>query len=218
MKTRIIPVTMIVQNCCLMWCDATRKGVVIDPGGDHADILSAIDQENVSVEKILITHGHIDHAGNAAALSRALGAPIWGPHKDDQFLIDALPTQAAMYGISGAEAFTPALWLNEGDSITFGDEVLTVIHAPGHTPGHLVYFNERSRFAVVGDVLFSGTIGRTDLPRGNFEDLTASIKNKLFVLGDDVRFLPGHGRSGTFGDERLHNPFVGINAGGVKGE
>ena len=209
MKFRIIPVTPFEQNCTLLWCEKSRRAAVVDPGGDVPEILAAIAEEGVTVDKLLLTHGHIDHAGAAAELARKLSVPIEGPHTEDAFLLEALPGQAQRYGFPPAESFIPSRWLNDGDSVQIGEEVLTVLHTPGHTPGHVVFFSPTARLALVGDVLFRGSIGRTDFPRGDYNTLIASIRKKLFPLGDEVAFISGHGPMSTFGDERRSNPFVG---------
>lgn len=206
---RTIPVTPFEQNCSLLWCDATGRAAVVDPGGDIERILAAVREEGVQVEKILITHGHIDHAGGTAALARQLKVPVEGPQEEDRFWIQGMPQQSRMFGFPDVEAFEPDRWLNDGDTVSMGNETLQVIHAPGHTPGHVVFFHAPSRLAIVGDVLFAGSIGRTDFPRGDHATLIASIREKLFPLGDDVIFLPGHGPRSTFGDERADNPYVG---------
>lgn len=209
MQFRIIPVTPFQQNCSLLWCDQTLKGAVVDPGGDLEAIESAVARFGVGVEKILLTHGHIDHAGGTAELKRRLGVPVEGPHRDESFWIDQLPQQSLMFGFPRAEAFEPDRWLEDGDEVSFGNVRLEVIHTPGHTPGHVVFFERGARIAVVGDVLFQGSIGRTDFPRGDYDSLIRSIREKLWPLGNDVTFIPGHGPLSTFGDERESNPFVG---------
>lgn len=209
MKYAIIPVTPFVQNCSLLVCDQTSSGVVIDPGGDIDRILRVAEKGSVTIEKVLLTHGHLDHASAAGMLSKRLGVKIEGPHEDDLFLLQNLPQQAKAYGFPPVdETFVPDRWLHEGDTVTFGKQTLEVLHCPGHTPGHIVFFHRAGKFAVVGDVLFAGSIGRTDFPRGNHEDLIRSIREKLFPLGDDVEFIPGHGPNSTFGHERMSNPFV----------
>jgi glyoxylase-like metal-dependent hydrolase (beta-lactamase superfamily II) len=208
MKAFIIPVTPFVQNCSLLCCEATAKAAVVDPGGDLERILEAVQRAEVTVEKILVTHAHIDHAGGVAELAERLQIPIEGPHRDDQFWIQALASQNQMFGLSGARPFTPDRWLSQGDSVRFGDIELTVRHCPGHTPGHIIFFHAASRLAVVGDVLFQGSIGRTDLPKGDYKTLIQSIRQQLWPLGDDVTFIPGHGPTSTFGEERRNNPFV----------
>lgn len=211
MKAAIIPVTAFQQNCSLLWCENTMKGAVIDPGGDLDVILDEAKTHKVEIEKILITHGHVDHAAGTAELKRRLGVPIEGPHQDDTFLIDQLPADSVEWGFPEAETFSPDRWLENGDQVTVGEMTLDVYHCPGHTPGHVVFFEPVTNVAFVGDVLFNGSIGRTDFPRGNHADLIRSIKEKLWPLGDDVTFVPGHGPASTFGEERRSNPFVGDN-------
>jgi len=209
MQFEIFPVTAFQQNCSLVICPLTQRAAFIDPGGD-IDHLEAVAREaNVTIEKILLTHGHIDHCGQAGLLARQLGVPIEGPHRDDQFWIDQLKTQGMMFGMPGAEGFEPDRWLEDGDTVCVGEEVMSVIHCPGHTPGHVVFVHPKNRLAFVGDVLFAGSIGRTDFPRGNHQQLIDSIRKKLFPLGDDIEFVPGHGPMSTFGEERRSNPFVG---------
>lgn len=188
------------------------QGAVVDPGGDLDRILASAAQLGVSIVRILLTHGHIDHAGGAAELAAHLGVPIEGPQQEDRFLIDKLPQQGEMYGLGKITAFTPDRWLNDGDTVSFGKVTLGVLHCPGHTPGHVVFFNAPARLAIVGDVLFQGSVGRTDLPRGDHATLIGSIRTKLWPLGDDVSFISGHGPMSTFGEERLDNPFVGDGA------
>jgi glyoxylase-like metal-dependent hydrolase (beta-lactamase superfamily II) len=208
MKFRVIPVTPFEQNCTLLWCEKTRHGAVVDPGGDVPKILAVIAEEGVTVDKLLITHGHIDHAGAAAELAEKLNVQIEGPHAEDAFLLDELPGQSQRYGFPLAASFVPCRWLKDGDSVQIGEETLEVLHTPGHTPGHVAFFHPAANLALVGDVLFSGSIGRTDFPRGDHGALIASIREKLFPLGDDVAFIPGHGAMSTFGNERRSNPFV----------
>ena len=217
MRASIIPVTPFAQNCSLVWCSRTGAGAVIDPGGDLDKVLAAAGKENVRIEKILLTHAHIDHAGGAAELARTLGIPIVGPHPGDKFWIDGLPEQGKMFGLGRCDTFEPDQWLDEGDRVAVGDVELEVRHCPGHTPGHVVFFNPQQRVAFVGDVLFAGSVGRTDFPGGDYDTLIRSIRDKLFALGDDVRFVPGHGPISTFGDERRTNPFVGDAAVGSRG-
>ncbi len=212
LRYQIIPVTPFEQNCSLLWCDETRRGAVIDPGGDVARILSAIEKSGVTLERILVTHGHIDHAGGVAELSERLSLPVEGPQQEDRFWIDNMPQQAQMYGFPNVRSFTPDRWLAQGDTVRFGNVELQVLHCPGHTPGHVVFFNDAARLAFVGDVLFKGSIGRTDFPRGDFDSLINSIRVNLWPLGDDVTFISGHGPSSTFGEERLTNPFCGDDA------
>ncbi len=213
MKYRIIPVTAFQQNCTLIWCEETLKAAVVDPGGDLERIQSAVASEGVQVEKILLTHGHIDHAGGTAELARTLGVPVEGPHKDDKFWLDALPQQAQMFNFPAAGLFTPERWLEDGDKVTVGNESLSVLHCPGHTPGHVVFYQPAAKLALVGDVLFQGSIGRTDFPKGDHATLVRSIREKLFPLGDDIAFIPGHGPMSTFGQERATNPFVSDHRG-----
>lgn len=208
LEFKIVPVTPFAQNCSVLWCTETMKAAVVDPGGDIERIEGAVAEAGVTVEKILLTHGHIDHAGATAELARTLDVPIEGPQKEEAFWIDQLAEQSRMFGFPPVENFTPDLWLNEGDQVTVGNVTLDVIHCPGHTPGHVVFFDPQSRLAVVGDVLFAGSIGRTDFPRGNHAALIGAIKGKLLPLGDDVRFIPGHGPMSTFGVERRSNPYV----------
>lgn len=211
MKFRVIPVTPFEQNCTLLWCEKTLHAAVVDPGGDVSKILAVIVEEGVTVNKLLLTHGHIDHAGSAAELAKKLDVPIEGPHAEDVFLLEELPRQSQRYGFPLAASFIPSRWLNDGDSVQIGEEVLTVLHTPGHTPGHVVFFHLTAKLALVGDVLFHGSIGRTDFPRGDYNTLISSIREKLFPLGDDVAFISGHGAMSTFGDERRSNPFLAGN-------
>jgi len=207
MKVAIIPVTPFQQNCTLVWCTKTMKGAFIDAGGDLDKLRLAVERSGVTIEKLLVTHGHMDHCGATGMFSKELGVPIEGPEEADRFWIDGLAEAGARYGIPG-EPFEPDRWLHDGDQVTIGDLVLDVIHCPGHTPGHVVFFHAPSRFAIVGDVLFQGSIGRTDFPRGNHQDLIDSITQKLWPLGSDVTFVPGHGPTSTFGQERKTNGFV----------
>lgn len=212
MKFKIIPVTPFQQNCSLLWCEETMQGAVVDPGGNIERILAGAAQLGVNIEKILLTHGHIDHVGGTAELVERLKIPVEGPQREDQFLIEQLAKQGVMFGLPSVQTFTPDRWLNDGDQVSFGKVTLDVLHCPGHTPGHLVFFDPLSRLAMVGDVLFQGSIGRTDLPRGDYATLIQSIRSKLWPLGDDVDFIPGHGPMSNFGNERLHNSFVGDRA------
>lgn len=209
MKYQIVPVTPFAQNCSLLWCETTMHAVVVDPGGDIARIMRAVESNGVLLKKILVTHGHVDHAGAVAELAERLSLPIEGPQRDDQFWIDGMQQQSRMFGLPNARAFTPDRWLEQGDQVRFGDVELQVLHCPGHTPGHIVFFSEADRLAIVGDVLFQGSIGRTDFPKGDFDTLIASIRNRLWPLGNDVAFLPGHGPMSTIGSERRSNPFCG---------
>ena len=207
MKAGIVPVTPLQQNCSLIWCTKTTPGALIDPGGDLDKLKAAVAKSGVELEKILITHGHMDHCGEAGVLAKELGLRIEGPHEADRFWIARLEEDGAKYGMN-AEVFEPDRWLVDGDTVTVGELTLEVIHCPGHTPGHVVFFNRESKFAVVGDVLFQGSIGRTDFPMGNHQDLIDAITQKLWPLGDDVTFIPGHGPTSTFGQERKTNAFV----------
>ena len=209
MKCAIIPVTPFQQNSTLVWNEETMVGASIDPGGDIDQILSMRDEVGMTIEKICLTHGHLDHASGTVNLASRLGVPVEGPHEEDAFLLDALPAQAQKYGFPETAAVKPDRWLKDGDSVEAGGLTFDVRHCPGHTPGHVVFFHGPSRFAVVGDVLFQGSIGRTDLPRGDHETLLRSIREQLWPLGEDVVFVPGHGPASTFGNERKTNPFVG---------
>lgn len=208
MAYRVIPVTPFAQNCTLIWCPETLEAAVVDPGGDIELIERAIAEEEVQVKQVLLTHGHIDHAGASVTLSRRLGVPIIGPHKADQFWLDGLEQQSAMFGFSQVEGFLPDRWLEDGEQVQVGNICLDVVHCPGHTPGHVVFVDKANQMAQVGDVLFQGSIGRTDFPQGDHQTLIDSIKNKLFPLGDEIRFVPGHGPESTFGHERKTNPYV----------
>jgi len=208
LKVLIIPVTPFQQNCSLVYDEAAKTGAVVDPGGDVPQILKAVRQSGVKIEKILLTHGHIDHAGGAAELREELGVKIEGPNKEDLFLLDNLPDSGAKFGMAGVRAVVPDRWLAEGDEVTVGGLVFDIFEAPGHTPGSVVFYNSENRFALMGDVLFQGSIGRTDLPRGDHAALLKSIREKVLPLGDDVVFLPGHGPAGKIGEERLSNPFL----------
>lgn len=208
LRSEIVPVTQFEQNCSILWCDETLEAAVVDPGGDLPKILSKVESLNLTLTQILITHAHIDHAGGTKTLAEQLNLPIYGPHQEDLFWIEALPAQSGMFGFPAAEPFSPTRWLDDDDTVTVGNCTLSVIHTPGHTPGHVVFFDQPSQLAIVGDVLFQGSIGRTDFPRGDQATLIASIKNKLWPLGKDVSFIPGHGPMSTFGNERATNPFV----------
>jgi hydroxyacylglutathione hydrolase len=207
-RAAIVPVTPFQQNCTLVWDDDTKVGAVVDPGGDLARIREAIAQVGIKVEKILLTHGHIDHAGGAAALRDELKVGIEGPHRGDDPLLQSLPETGAKYGMTDARAVTPDRWLDEGDEVAVGGLRFKIFHCPGHSPGSVVFFEEGERFCLMGDVLFQGSIGRTDLPGGDHEALIKAIKTKLFPLGDDVAFIPGHGGTSTIGQERQSNPFL----------
>jgi len=207
-KYQVIPVTPYQQNCSLLWCEKTMQAVVVDPGGDIDRIKQTVQQLGIKLVKIINTHAHLDHVGGVAALAKELDLPIEGPHREDDFWIQSLPSQAQMMGFPAAETFVPDRWLEQGDVIHFGEVELQVRHTPGHTPGHVIFFHEASKLALVGDVLFQGSIGRTDFPKGDFDTLVNSIKQQLWTLGDDVSFVPGHGPMSTFGQERQTNPFV----------
>ncbi len=207
MRAAIMPVTPLQQNCSLIWCTKTMKGALTDPGGDLDKLKAGVAKAGVELEKILITHGHIDHCGESGILAKELGIPIEGPHEADRFWISRLDEDGAKYGIRG-EVFEPDRWLEDGDTVTVGELTLNVIHCPGHTPGHVVFFHGPSKFAIVGDVLFQGSIGRTDFPMGNHQDLLDAITQKLWPLGNDITFIPGHGPTSTFGQERKTNQFV----------
>ena len=208
LKILIIPVTPFQQNCSLVFNEEIKRGAIVDPGGDVPIILKAIEQTNVGVEKILLTHGHIDHAGGAAELRDALGVKIEGPHRDDLFLLKDLPTSGAKFGMTDSRSVVPDLWLNDGDEVEVAGLKFSILHAPGHSPGSVVFFNDENRFALMGDVLFQGSVGRTDFPYGSHDTLMKSIKEKVLPLGDDVAFLPGHGRASQIGVERKTNPFI----------
>ncbi|MBT9241960.1 MULTISPECIES: MBL fold metallo-hydrolase [Vibrio] len=208
LKYQVVPVTSFSQNCSIVWCDETMEGIVVDPGGDVQQLAAIIEELGVKVVNLVLTHGHLDHVGGTVPLAEILNVNIVGPHKADNFWLQGLENQSQMFGFPLCKAFEPNTWLEEGDKVTFGNQVIDVIHTPGHTPGHVVLFSEQARMAFVGDVLFNGAIGRTDFPQGDFNTLIASIKTKLWPLGSDVRFVPGHGPESTFGRERASNPFV----------
>ena len=208
LQALLCPVTAFQQNCTLLWCTATKRAAFIDPGGEVDRLLAVADENGVTLEKILITHGHIDHAGGAAELSERAGIPIEGPHLDDSFWIDTIEEDGPKWGLPDARCFTPDRWLADGDKVTVGQLSFDVFHCPGHTPGHVVFYNGAVSLASVGDVLFQGSIGRTDFPRGDHATLIKSITTKLWPLGNDVTFIPGHGPASTFGQERQSNSFV----------
>jgi hydroxyacylglutathione hydrolase len=208
LKVTVVPVTPFQQNCSIVACTATNRAAIVDPGGDVANIRAAIDQLGVTPEKILLTHGHLDHAGGAAELAETLALPIEGPDERDEFLLSSLEAQGARFGITDMRNVTPTRWLVEGETVSIGDLTFNVLHVPGHTPGHLVFVNAPSRFALVGDTLFQGSVGRTDFTYGNHEQLIGGIKEKLLTLGDDVTILPGHGPASTIGAERRGNGFL----------
>lgn len=209
LKLAIVPVTPFEQNCSILICDQTNEAAIVDPGGDLDRILETVKELGVDVKSILITHGHLDHCSGAKDLADKLNVPIIGPQKEETFWIDQLPEQSIRFGFGHAKAFEPNQWLEDGDQVSVGKEVFDVYHCPGHTPGHVVFVDQQAKLAVVGDVLFAGSIGRTDFPRGNHDQLINAIKEKLFPLGDDIAFVPGHGPMSTFGEERLNNPYVG---------
>lgn len=214
----VIPVTPLQQNCSVFWDDEAKAATVIDPGGDAPLIVEMLDAQGLTVEQILLTHGHFDHAGGVQALNRLLAerqgtpVPIVGPHEADAFLLAGLAEAGATYGILEAQPVTPDRWLDEGETITIAGKPFAIYHCPGHSPGSLVFVNAEARFAIVGDVLFNGSIGRTDFPYGDHDALITAIRTKLFPLGDDITFICGHGPGSTFGQERRSNPFVGDGA------
>lgn len=212
MKIAIVPVTPFQQNCSILIDEQTAKAAVVDPGGDLDQVLEAVKQSGAELEKIFLTHGHIDHCGGTAELKRLTGLPVEGPQIEDEFWISQLPLQSQRFGFARLEAFTPDRWLEGGDTVRFGAIELEVRHCPGHTPGHVIFFAPRERLAIVGDVLFAGSIGRTDFPRGDHDTLIRSITTQLWPLGEDVTFIPGHGPASTFGEERETNPFVSDRA------
>jgi len=203
-----IPVTAFAQNCSLVWCDETRKAAVIDPGGDLDQVLAQVKRLDLVLEQIWVTHAHIDHAGAVADLASQMKLPITGPHRGDQFWIDGLATQGKAYGFGWAKPFVPDRWLEDGDTVRIGNSTLSVRHCPGHTPGHVVFYSAEAQRAFVGDVLFAGSIGRTDFPQGNHEHLISSIRQRLWPMGNDTVFIPGHGPESTFARERRSNPYV----------
>ena len=208
MKIKIIPVTPFAQNCSLLICEATQKAALVDPGGDIEKILDAIKDEAVTIEKILLTHGHLDHCGVSKQIRDQLNIPIEGPHIDDQFWIDQLEEQSKQFRLPHSSSFTPDRYLADDETVEFGNIKLRVKHCPGHTPGHVIFFSAQNNVAIVGDVLFAGSIGRTDFPRGDHDALINAITTKLWPLGDNVTFIPGHGPTSTFGAERQTNPYV----------
>ena len=214
MRYTIVPVTPFQQNCTVIWCEKTMRGAVVDPGGDVDRILKAADNVAVTLEKILLTHGHLDHAGGAAALAERRGLPIEGPQVGDKFWLDGMAQQCRVFGVPTMPPVTPDRWLAAGDRVSVGEIDLEVKHCPGHTPGHVVFVDTQARLALVGDVLFAGSIGRTDFPGGDHDTLIASIREQLLPLGDDVAFIPGHGPMSTLGAERRQNPFVADRSAG----
>lgn len=210
LKIAIVPVTPFEQNCSILICDQTRQAAIVDPGGDLERIRETVKELNVHVSKILVTHGHLDHCAGARDLADSYGVSIEGPQKEETFWIDQLTEQSQRFGFGHAKPFVPDRWLADGDQVSVGEQTFDVFHCPGHTPGHIVFVDKEARLAVVGDVLFAGSIGRTDFPRGNHGELIRSIQEKLFPLGDDISFIPGHGPMSTFGEERKTNPYVGM--------
>jgi glyoxylase-like metal-dependent hydrolase (beta-lactamase superfamily II) len=208
MDVTVIPVTAFEQNCTLLRCPRTGRGALVDPGGDIDRLRAAVAANGVELERILLTHGHFDHVGAAARLAGEFGVPLEGPHRDDLFLLQTLPQWCRQFGFPDADPFIPDRWLDEGDEVRVGEQVLEVRHCPGHTPGHVILFHRGDRFALVGDVIFRGSIGRTDFPRGDHATLLRSIRERVWSLGDDVRLYPGHGPTTTVGEERAHNPFL----------
>ena len=209
LRHHTLPITRFQQNCSLVWCDQTMEAAVIDPGGELPRIVEAARQRDLALQQILLTHAHIDHAGGSATLAAQLGLPIVGPHEGDQFWIDGLAEQARMFGFPPSAAFKPTRWLRDGDTVMVGQRTLQVRHCPGHTPGHVVFHSAEARRAFVGDVLFAGSIGRTDFPGGDHDTLIDSITQRLWPMGDDTVFIPGHGPESSFGRERHANPYVG---------
>ncbi|AKA39848.1 MBL fold metallo-hydrolase [Yersinia ruckeri] len=208
MKYHIIPVTAFSQNCTLIWCETTSLAALVDPGGDAEKIIAEVSRMGVTVTQLLLTHGHLDHVGAAAELAEFYQVPILGPEKEDRFWLEGLPAQSRMFGLSECQSFEPTRWLEEGDEVSVGNMRLSVLHCPGHTPGHIVFINQDDRLALTGDVIFKGGVGRSDFPRGDHQQLINSIRNKLLPLGDDMAFIPGHGPMSTMGHERQTNPFI----------
>lgn len=208
MQYKIIPVTAFSQNCTILWCEGTHKAVVVDPGGDIQKIIAFLTEQRLVLEKIILTHGHLDHVGGVAQLLTHFQVAVEGPHKADKFWLDALTEQCGMFGFEQVDSFSPTRWLTMGDEVVFGQQRLEVLHCPGHTPGHVVFYHRQSKLLQVGDVLFNGSIGRTDFPQGDHQQLISSIKNILLPLGDDVSFIPGHGPMSTLGYERQFNMHI----------
>jgi len=210
LQYKIVPVTPFEQNCSILWCDESLEAAVVDPGGDLSRIEAAVSQLGVTLKAIWLTHGHIDHVGATGELAEKQNLPIIGPHKEEKFWLDMLPQQSAMFGFPPSKNFTPSKWLEEGDSAQIGKQSLSVLHCPGHTPGHVVFYSAAAKLVVVGDVLFNGGIGRTDFPKGDQQTLLNAIRDKLFTLPDDTSFIPGHGPMSTIGQEKKTNPFVNM--------
>lgn len=208
LRYQILPVTAFAQNCSLVWCDQTQEAILIDAGGDVELLKNAVEANQLNLKGIWLTHGHLDHAGGAQDLREQLGLPVIGPHPEDDFWLAGIEQQSQMYGLTGLRNVKPDEWLKEGQTLQVGNETLEVLETPGHTPGHVIFYHRPQKLAWVGDVLFAGSIGRTDFPRGDHATLIKSITEKLWPLGDDVRFIPGHGPESTFGAERQSNPFV----------
>lgn len=208
LKVQVIPVTPFQQNCSIVYDDELKRGVVVDPGGDVPTIRLVIERSGVEIEHILLTHGHIDHAGGADQLREELGVKILGPHKADEFLLNDLVASGARFGMQGVRPVVPDKWLEEGDTVAIAGMSFAVLHAPGHSPGSVVFFSAEHRFALMGDVLFQGSVGRTDFPYGSSDTLLKAIRDKIIPLGDDVVFLPGHGKASEIGVERRTNPFL----------
>jgi len=213
LQVAIVPVTPFQQNSSIVMCAETKEAAVVDPGGEIDRLLAQADAMGANITKILLTHAHLDHVGGTAELAEKKALPIEGPHQGDQFWINMLPQQAQMFGFPPAQMFTPDRWLDDGEQVTIGNVTLDVIHTPGHTPGHVVFYSKGDQLALVGDVLFQGSIGRTDFPQSNHEQLVSSIRKKLFTLGEDITFVPGHGHNSTCGQEIKTNPFVAGKAG-----
>jgi glyoxylase-like metal-dependent hydrolase (beta-lactamase superfamily II) len=209
MKFQIIPVTPFQVNCTVMWDEKTNKAAVVDPGGDLPRITGLLEKNGLTLEKVFVTHGHLDHCGAAKKLATQFGVPIEGPNQKDEYLLEAMATtQPRMWGLPAGEPFTPDRWLNQGDTVTVGEETLSVYECPGHTPGHIAFFHSPTKVAITGDVLFAGSVGRTDLPKGSFKDLENSVRTNLYTMGDDVQFIPGHGPTSSIGHEKKTNQYI----------